>query len=68
MTNREKQAFLNAVGRVKTAAYLVKLAKLGKLNPHKCRYCGSSAIDPSGNCRRCRGAITKQAVLRFYGK
>jgi len=68
MTNREKQAFMNAVGRVKMAAYLVKLAKLGKLAQHRCRYCGSTALDTNGNCRRCRGALTKQAVLRLYGR
>lgn len=67
MTRREKQAFMNAVSRVKVAAYLVKLAKLGKLAQHKCRYCGSTSLDTHGNCRRCRGARTKQAVLRMYG-
>lgn len=66
MNNYEKKALLNAVGRVKVAAYLVKLAKLGQLCQHRCRNCGSTSLDAAGNCRRCRGAFTKKAILNLY--
>lgn len=66
MTNREKQAFFNSVALVKAAAYRIKKAKLYGFSKPRCPICGCTYFAEDGSCRRCRGAITKQAVLSYY--